>query len=274
MISSFDRLITRLVALNAANPDSLLMRMIALNAADPNALRPPKSVLDYLRSKGLKLSWNWADVWKEEHRVAFTVAGVMEKDILADIKLEIDRALDNGQPFQQFKKSITPILADKGWLARRTVKDPITGEEKDVELGDPRRLRTIFKTNTDMARAAGQWERIVDDSDIMPYLRYVHGPSHVPRPDHLALNNLILPIDDPFWKTHYPPNGFGCTCSVIQISARQAKKLGGVSASPKLKMVEWRNKRTGVVQLVPEGCDPGFDFNVGMDRMRGINEAR
>ena len=245
----------------------------AFHRADPEAPQPPKEVLDYLRRKGVRPAWNWFDVWKQEHLAAFTVAGVMEKDILADVQASIDQALEAGLPFAGFKKLVTPILADKGWLGRRDSIDPITGEIKEVELGTPQRLKIIFKTNVDMARAAGQWEKIKSTEAALPYLEYRHGTSRVPRPDHLKFDGLILPIDDPFWKTNYPPNAFGCTCFTRQISAWEAKRKGGVSASPELKMVEWRNKKTGEVLLVSEGCAPGFDFNVGIERLKGIRSA-
>jgi uncharacterized protein with gpF-like domain len=29
------------------------------------------------------------------------------------------------------------------------------------------------------------------------------------RPMHAAWHNTVLPFDHPFWKTHYPPNGWG-----------------------------------------------------------------
>ena len=35
----------------------------------------------------------------------------------------------------------------------------------------------------------------------------------VKRADHIPFYNLMLPADDPFWDTHYPPNGWGCKCS-------------------------------------------------------------
>ena len=37
----------------------------------------------------------------------------------------------------------------------------------------------------------------------------------------------LLPVDDPWWQTHYPPNGWGCKCWVRQVSRREAERLGG-----------------------------------------------
>ncbi|MEG1092384.1 MAG: phage head morphogenesis protein, partial [Acinetobacter sp.] len=43
---------------------------------------------------------------------------------------------------------------------------------------------------------------------------------------HLALNRIVLPIDHPFWLTHYPPLGFRCRCTVIALTEKQALKYG------------------------------------------------
>ncbi|MDD6471780.1 MAG: phage minor head protein, partial [Bacteroidales bacterium] len=40
--------------------------------------------------------------------------------------------------------------------------------------------------------------------------------SHV-RPEHAALDGVTLPPSDPFWETYYPPNGWNCRCSAIQV---------------------------------------------------------
>lgn len=40
------------------------------------------------------------------------------------------------------------------------------------------------------------------------------------------MHGKVFPADDPVWKTWYPPNGWGCQCSVEALSAREAKALG------------------------------------------------
>ena len=37
-------------------------------------------------------------------------------------------------------------------------------------------------------------------------------------------------------------------------------------------MVEWQNKRTGAVEQVPEGIDPGFDTNPGKLRRENMDD--
>jgi len=85
----------------------------------------------------------------------------------------------------------------------------------------------------------------------------------------------LLPADDPWWRTHYPPNGWGCKCRVRQVSRREAERLGGVTARPASPTREWTNRRTGETMRVPRGIDPGWDVNAGLERqqllMEGLN---
>ena len=37
------------------------------------------------------------------------------------------------------------------------------------------------------------------------------------RPEHAALHGVTLPVTDTFWETYYPPNGWNCQCTVVQV---------------------------------------------------------
>lgn len=37
------------------------------------------------------------------------------------------------------------------------------------------------------------------------------------RPDHEALESVTLAKSDPFWSSYYPPNGWRCRCSVVEV---------------------------------------------------------
>ncbi|HAF2129920.1 TPA: hypothetical protein G9F27_004175 [Salmonella enterica] len=39
-------------------------------------------------------------------------------------------------------------------------------------------------------------------------------------------NGLVFRYDDPFWKTHYPPNGWNCRCRVRALSQARMDALG------------------------------------------------
>ena len=83
----------------------------------------------------------------------------------------------------------------------------------------------------------------------------------------------MLPADDPWWKTHFTPNGWGCKCRVRQVSKREAARRGGVTERPRYDPVEWTNKRTGEVQTVDRGLDPAWSGNPGVDRARVLQDS-
>lgn len=228
---------------------------------------PPKETLAYFRAKGIKPGFDYRDVWKEQHATAFTVAKAMNIDVLESIRDELDRALAEGIPFAQFKKDLKPTLEKLGWWGTSQEVDPLTGKKSTVQLGSPRRLKTIYEVNMRTARAAGQWQRAQRTKRTHPYLLYQLGPSKEHRAEHQKWADTLLPIDHAWWQTHMPINGYGCKCRVRQVSKAEYARLsekGQVSTqAPAVNHREWLNKRTGETVLVPEGIDPGFDTNPG-----------
>ena len=66
------------------------------------------------------------------------------------------------------------------------------------------------------------WDEIQRDKDYFPLLKYeTVGDARV-RPTHVALDNIVRPVDDVFWSNYMPPNGWNCRCTVIQLEAGDA----------------------------------------------------
>lgn len=233
---------------------------------------PPAEAVDYFRKKGYRLSFDWRDMWQEDHAQAFTVAKVMRTDILQDIRQAVDEAIAGGTTLSDFKKRLKPVLQEKGWWGRKTMTDPLTGEEREVQLGSSRRLRTIFDTNMRTAYAAGKWERVQRTKKTRPYLRYVAVLDERTRQQHRIWHDTVLPADHPFWNDHYPPNGWHCRCSVQQLGPRDLERLGLKvnDRSPKAPDRVWIDKRNGRAVKVPQGIDPGFAYNPGKARMKAL----
>lgn len=229
----------------------------------------PKEALAWFSAKSLKVGFDHRDVWQQEHSRAFTVAKAMQVDVLSDIRDAVESALKDGKTFSQFRAELTPVLQNKGWWGRQEMTDPLDGRLKEVQLGSARRLRTIYRTNMRTARAAGQWDRIQRTSKTRPFLQYNLGPSEHHRVEHEGWNKLVLPANDPFWQTHFTPNGWGCKCRIRQISTAEAKRLG-INTAPPIQTQEWVNKRTGEVHQVPKGIDPGWAYNPGTSRNQPV----
>ncbi|MFA7542770.1 MAG: phage minor head protein [Candidatus Cloacimonadaceae bacterium] len=85
------------------------------------------------------------------------------------------------------------------------------------EPENPYHLRTNYDTAANAAYAAGQWQQIEEYKLYFPYLRYVTMRDEKVRDEHWAMDGLIYPVDDPFWDSYTPPNGWNCRCSVEQL---------------------------------------------------------
>ncbi len=229
----------------------------------------PEAAMRWFKSKGYAFGFDWRDVWKEEHAIAFTVAKAASLDILQDIRGELEKALAEGTGFDEFKANLQPRLAARGWWGRQKQKDPLTGEVREVQLGSPRRLKIIYDTNINQAYNAGEWERIEDAKAAFPALQYKNNDPAKARPTHRQWHNRVFWVDDPFWNVWTPSNGWNCKCWLRQISKAEIDSgLVHVEGSPKLEYVTYHNKRTGETTKVPKGIDPGFDYNVGKARAR------
>lgn len=94
------------------------------------------------------------------------------------------------------------------------------------------RLHTLYngaylRTELDTAQTAVEtgmtWQDVEQDKDIFPSLRYeTAGDEHV-RASHRILDGIVRPVDDDFWNTYYPPNGYNCRCTVVQTSERTTR---------------------------------------------------
>lgn len=236
--------------------------------AEPEILNvPPVEAIEHFRAKGRHVAFDWRDTDAGLHAASFTVAKAMRLDVLSDIEREVDRVISEGETFESFRERIEPVLRAKGWWGRKRMVDPLTGEERIVQLGSPHRLRTIFDTNLRTSIARGRWERIERLKERMPYLRYVAVADARTRPDHMAWHGTVLPVDHPWWETHAPPNGWYCRCVVQQLDEEDIEDYGyRVSDGPppgSERTRGWTNQRTGETVQVPVGIDPGFQHNPG-----------
>lgn len=77
-------------------------------------------------------------------------------------------------------------------------------------------LRTEYDTAIASAQMASRWVEYERDADILPMLEYQTAGDERVRASHKVLNGIVKPVNHSFWDTHYPPNGWGCRCDVVQ----------------------------------------------------------
>lgn len=237
--------------------------MIALQTSDGDPFSThPVEAIDFLRKKLNVPTRAWTDLWQEQHSVAFTVAGAQSDALVADFHDAVNDAIQNGRTLADFRKDFDRIVADHGWSYH----------------GSPGwRSRVIFQTNLRTAYAAGRWEQIQRVKDDRPYLRYVAVMDARTRAEHRDWNDTVLPADDDWWLTHFPPNGWNCRCTVQSLNDRDLERYGlTVNAkAPPIEMIERTvNTPEGPrTVMVPEGIDPGFGYRPGAPPAEAIRAA-
>jgi SPP1 gp7 family putative phage head morphogenesis protein len=215
-----------------------------------------REAIDFFARKRNLPSARFDEVRSGLHAEAFTAAGATSEALLADLRAAVDRVIQGGVTLADFRRDFDEIVARTGWKHTGTAAW---------------RARVIYETNMRTAFMAGRWAQIQRAKTILPYLRYVTRDDDRVRFEHAQWHNIVLPADHPFWKTHYPPNGWGCRCDVEPINARGLRRLGlKVTAEddPRLNRKRvTRPVRTGgqTIQAETEpGIDPFWDYNAGI----------
>lgn len=91
-------------------------------------------------------------------------------------------------------------------------------------------LRTEYDTAVIRAHQAADWQKFLDEADVLPNLEWIPSTSVKPGADHQVFWGTILPISDPFWTQHRPGDRWNCKCS---LQATDKKPTGRpTSASP------------------------------------------
>lgn len=157
---------------------------------------------------------------------------------LEQIKAIIDLVkdvMDNGGTFADFQKQVK-------------------AGQLEVTLSKAR-LDNIFRTNIQAAYSRGRYEQQMRVSFIRPYWMYDAINDSRTRPTHKAMDGVILHHTNPWWKTHYTPNGYRCRCTIISLTEAQARKRG-------------------ISPIAPEvDPDEGWDYSVGESYNKPVDDA-
>ncbi len=231
---------------------------------------PPKAAIEYFQKKKNAPSWNWYDTWQDAHVRAFVVAKVTKLDILKDIRGMVERSIKDGITFHQFKKELQPKLEKAGWWGKPTIQG------KEVQLGSPQRLETIYRTNLKVAYSVGRYKAMIDNKENRPYWQYRTREDPKVREEHKLLDRKVFHCDDPFWDNFYPPNGWRCRCYVVALKESDLKKEGLAVESSRGNITsknELISKKSGIEKQVAVYRDPvtgkktiltpGWSYNPG-----------
>jgi len=246
-------IISRLYALSEIQDEIESKRLFA--AVQVGDL-PFDEAIDFFKEKIDIPTKHWYDLQREQHDLAFVIAGATQADLLNDIHNALSKALESGSTLNDFRKNFDQIVGTYGW---------------SYKGGRNWRTRVIFETNMHSARAAGKWEQYQRVKEERPFLRYVSVRDHRTRPNHSMLHNTIRPIDDDFWGFYYPPLGYRCRCTTVSYNDRQLgnkdlKVTDSKKVDDTLRKIgnAWvTDPRTGEKKMLNNALTIGFDYTPG-----------
>lgn len=133
---------------------------------------------------------------------AFTTAVVKDAEVRAFMADAIAKNLEEGADGKAFKKLVDQEFDRRGMSRLK-----------------PYQVENIYRTNTANAFAAGQMSAMMETSQDFPFWKFSATMDGSTRPSHMALHGKIFKNGD---FTFFPPIAYGCRCTAIPLTARQA----------------------------------------------------
>lgn len=116
--------------------------------------------------------------------------------------------------FHELNEAFPSLLDSNG--NRKTFEAFLNDVRKIDKTYNSNYLRAEYNFVQSSAEMAAKWKRFSEDGDRYN-LQYRTANDGKVRPEHAALNGVTLPPSDPFWEEYYPPNGWNCRCTVVQV---------------------------------------------------------
>lgn len=181
-----------------------------------------------------------------------------------DIPEEMARKLDHDAfMFSGFK--VHHELSEVGL----SLRDKETGKVKAYETfaHDVRKIHADYNENylkseyqfaVTSSQMAAKWADVEQGKGRYDLQYRTAGDDRV-REDHAAMNGITLPSDDPFWREYYPPNGWRCRCTAVEVNkgkypvsdSKEAQRIGQRSTT---QLDRFGNNKAAI-----------FRFNPGME---------
>jgi SPP1 gp7 family putative phage head morphogenesis protein len=172
---------------------------------EPDPLQPEEA-LAWFRARLPLPDPEFRALREEARRRAFWVSGLAALDMVQEVMDALEAALREGTTFGDFQKALSERVKN-AW-----------GE------GSRHRLEIVFRTNLQLAYGAGRWKEAVSTRELRPYwgLSVVLDgrTSEVCRP----LAGVVLPADDPFWRTHVPPLHYNCRTVLVTYAREEGER--------------------------------------------------
>jgi len=181
-------------------------------------LKPEDALKQFRRRVPIKKS-EYTRMLGRERNKAFTVAGVIEKDMIGQVQVLVDKAIDQGWGTREFSHALKQAnlkYTGTAYGTDRLKGQPIT----------PYHTETILRTNFADVYSYGR-ESMFNDPDVIefvPAYQYSAILDTRTRATHYQMDGRIYARDDPIWDDWNPPNGYNCFPAGTLISVKRHGK--------------------------------------------------
>ena len=160
-----------------------------------------------------------ADMVRETYRIVREAmdAGVADNVIPAAMARKLDNSafLFSGFKTAQELKEASLLLREKDGTVKGFSRFLTDIRRIDANY-NVRYLEAEYNFAVSSAQMAASWAEVSQDGDRYDLQYRTAGDDHV-REEHRALNGVTLPPSNDFWRYYYPPNGWNCRCTAVQV---------------------------------------------------------
>lgn len=168
--------------------------------------------------------------------------------------------------YHNLKEASLKLTNDKGGIKPfETFKQDVLKVHKSYNVNY---LEAEYNFAIQSAQMAVKWADYVADGDRY-YLQYRTADDSKVRAEHAALHGTTLPVDDPFWDNYFPPLGWNCRCTAVQVRKDKYPVSDSTTAiqagerateSKKQQMFRFNPGKEGKVfppkhPYLPKGCE-------------------
>lgn len=143
---------------------------------------------------------------------------VLKEVLLDDISVqrlkESNYVFSGIKTFHELNEAFPSLLDEEG--NRKPFNQFLNDVQKVYDTYNVQYLRTEYNFAQASALMAARWKKFEQDGDRYN-LQYRTMYDKRVRRTHRMLHNITLPIESPFWDKYFPPNGWNCRCTVVQV---------------------------------------------------------
>lgn len=183
---------------------------------------PDDGAANYIRNLTPVTKEVFDGLTSQYRREAITLAGVADQRLIEKIRDALAEIVGKGGTAENFRAAVAQLTSEAG-----------------VSELSAFNLDVAFQIAAQKAYALGRYEQMREPTvmEVLPIWQYWTVGDDRVRPEHRVLHMFAARAEDPVWLKIYPPNGFGCRCSVVPVLKSEAPADASESGMERLPLL-------------------------------------